>query len=241
MLVNSDCVEIIDTHFGKVKTLKGDRNQGYYYKEYGKHIDQAHIDRLKKIIETKDNPVILDVGCNIGWFSLELKASNISSEVVAFEAQNFLCNIFADSVELNNFQNISIHNVAIGAHNDTINVPVFDYSLHSNYGGVEIDSSKQNKEYIGQEAVSYQEIPLRILDSFSFDRVDLLKIDVESMEDKVLLGAVNTIKTHKPVMFVEFLKSDARALKAQIESLNYEIRETLTENFLCFPIREINE
>lgn len=241
MLVTSNYVEILDTHFGKVKILKGDRNQGYYYKENGKHIDHAHIDRLKKIIENKEKPVILDVGCNIGWFSLELKAFNISSKIIAFEPQSTLCNIFADSVELNNFKDITIHNIAVGAHNDSINAPVFDYSLRSNYGGVEIDPKKQHKEYIGQKPIKYETIPLRTLDSFSFDRVDLLKIDVESMEDKVLLGAIKTIKKHKPVIFIEFLKSDVRALKTQIESLHYEIRETLTENFLCFPILEANE
>jgi FkbM family methyltransferase len=241
MIVTSNYVEVLDTHFGKVKILKGDRNQGYYYKEHGKHIDHAHIDRLKKIIENKEEPVILDVGCNIGWFSLELKAVNTSSKVIAFEPQTALCNIFADSVELNNFKDITIHNVAIGNHNDSINVPVFDYSLPSNYGGVEIDPQKENKEYIGQIPIRYEKIPLRTLDSFSFDKIDLLKIDVESMEDKVLLGAIKTIKKHKPVIFIEFLKSDVGALKTQIQYLNYEIRETLTENFLCFPLLDAND
>ena len=56
------------------------------------------------------------------------------------------------------------------------------------------------------------------------------------MEEKVLLGATETIKRCKPVIFIEFLKSDPKKLKRQIEELGYEIREILTENFLCFPI-----
>ena len=43
------------------------------------------------------------------------------------------------------------------------------------------------------------------LDSFNFSKVDLIKIDVEGREAEVLEGAVNTIKTHKPVLMIEVL------------------------------------
>ena len=47
------------------------------------------------------------------------------------------------------------------------------------------------------------EVETRTLDSYEFDQVDFIKIDVEWFELKVLQGAENTIRKHKPVIYVE--------------------------------------
>ena len=227
--------EVLETHLGKILILTTDTNQGLYYKKHKKHIDQEHIDRLVSIVKNIDNPVIVDVGANLGWFSFELRNANPSATVFAFEPQKTLYNMMCDSIALNSFDKIYISHIAIGDNNSSIEVPVFDYSLISNFGGVELDQTRTNKEYIGQHATNFESVNLRTLDYFSFPKLDVLKIDVEGMEEKVLLGAIETIRRCKPVIFIEFLKSDPKKLKRQIEELGYEIREILTENFLCFP------
>jgi FkbM family methyltransferase len=228
--------EVLETHFGKILILTTDVNQGLYYKEHKKHIDQEHIDRLVSIVKNIDNPVIVDVGANLGWFSFELRNANPSATVFAFEPQKTLYNMICDSIVLNSFNNVYVSHTAIGDSNSSIKVPIFNYSLTSNFGGVELEHRGSNKEYIGQRAIKFESVNLRTLDYFIFSKLDLLKIDVEGMEEKVLLGASETIKRCKPVIFIEFLKSDSKKLKKQIEELGYEIKEILTENFLCFPI-----
>jgi len=235
-MIKNNYTEVLDTNFGKIIIFNTDTNQGTYYKKNKKHIDQNHIDRLASIVKELDSPIIVDVGANLGWFSLELKHTNSSSTVYAFEPQKSLFYAFCGSVALNCYTKMHLFNMALGNKNDTIDIPVFDYSITSNFGGVEIDPDKKHKEYIGQSATLFEPVLLCTLDSFNFSKLDLLKIDVEGMETKVLEGAVETIKRCKPIIFIEFLKSDVNVLTTQIQKLGYEIKEVLTENFLCFPV-----
>jgi hypothetical protein len=51
------------------------------------------------------------------------------------------------------------------------------------------------------------------LDSVELARVDLIKIDVEGMEEEVLAGAEQTIRRTKPYLIVEHYKLGADPLK----------------------------
>jgi FkbM family methyltransferase len=55
--------------------------------------------------------------------------------------------------------------------------------------------------------VDYEKVPVKIktLDSYNFENVDIIKIDVEGFEYDVLLGATETIKKWKPVVQVEMV------------------------------------
>lgn len=68
-----------------------------------------------------------------------------------------------------------------------------------------LDNIELNKEYNKSKI-----IPINIsvnninsLDTYEFKKVNLLKIDVEGDEYKVLQGAINTIQKHKPKIIIE--------------------------------------
>lgn len=233
--------EIINTHFGKILALKNDRNQSIYYKENNKHIEQTHIDRLKKVIKDINNPVIVDVGANLGWFTLDLKFSNPTSKIIAFEPQKVLTNMLEYSIALNSFENITVHNIGLGHKDHLMELAVFDYNKMGNFGGISLGKYNGSKENIGQSPLRYQQIQVKKLDQFEFDRLDLLKVDIEGMELEFLVGAEITIKKHRPIIFIEFLKCDRAILKNTLKQLDYYIRETHDYNYLCFPVTENND
>jgi hypothetical protein len=47
------------------------------------------------------------------------------------------------------------------------------------------------------------EVECRLLDDFAFDKVAVIKIDVEGHESAVLRGAVGTLEKHRPAVIVE--------------------------------------
>ena len=71
------------------------------------------------------------------------------------------------------------------------------------------------------------------LDSFK-EPVDLIKIDVEGMEEEVLFGAVDIFKTSSPICFIEIFKSDLEKIKSFFKSRNY-IGYATKQDLLAIP------
>jgi FkbM family methyltransferase len=67
------------------------------------------------------------------------------------------------------------------------------------------------------------EVPVRTLDSYAFDDVALIKIDVEGMEVAVLAGALKTIKRDRPVIYAEAnTEQHLEQHRAFLEPLGYK-------------------
>lgn len=89
---------------------------------------------------------------------------------------------------VNNCQRESIikMNAALGAEHKMISVS----HNHGNLGGNRVE------EVVGK-------IPMLMLDDFKFDHLDLLMLDVEGYEDRVIEGGKKTIAKFRPVIFAE--------------------------------------
>jgi FkbM family methyltransferase len=136
-----------------------------------------------------NNNVVLDIGANIGNHSIYL-ALSVGCKVICFEPDKTLCKAIKDSSEINNIKNkIDIHNVALGSEESVC----------------EIVMSEKNPNSVGSQQVvaGSGEIPMKTLDSFNIQQVDCIKIDVEGFEEKVLLGGIQTIKNHLPILYIE--------------------------------------
>ena len=63
-----------------------------------------------------------------------------------------------------------------------------------------------------------------------------MKIDVESYEFQVLLGAENTIRKYKPVLYIEIFDFETSPIIPFIKNLGYDnILPRPEHNYLCFP------
>jgi len=188
---------------------------------------------IKKILKKckeyyGSNVIFLDCGANLGVFTLEAsKLMKDWGKVYAFEPQKPIYEAMVQTLKLNNCINVETFNIALGSKNSSIKIPSLDYSENSNFGSLELDEdhfgSKLNNKKISN--LNYYEVRLKKLDSFNFNRVDFIKIDVEGMEDKILNGSKQLIEDYSPILLFEHIKSNKTELYDYLINRNYIIKQ----------------
>ncbi len=153
--------------------------------------------------------VVLDIGGNIGQtaMTMALKVGN-SGEVYSFEPFPGTYDKFIKNMELNeNISNVQALNLAMGAQADKLQMNV-KHSLNSGQNSI-VRTERANVEGLVTVVVSTID---EFFDSVPLKRVDFIKIDVEGFEFDVLKGASHTLKTYKPLLFIEL---DDKNLRSQ--------------------------
>lgn len=168
--------------------------------------------------------VAIDCGANIGIFTIEwAKLMTEWGNVIAYEPQERIFYALAGNIAINNVFNATAKFNAVGSESRTISIPKLNYKIKSSFGSLEIKKLPVSED-IGQK-LDYENgesINQIHLDSQKFERLDFLKIDVEGMEMDVLIGAKHTIKDHKPLIFIEYIKSNLDDLINIFKELNYK-------------------
>ena len=161
----------------------------------------------------KEKEVIFDIGANIGFTSLSLAQSsnNLTSKVYAFEPDPYNYSKLIDSINLNPNYVVSPENVGIG---DTVENLKLAINTANNLGGNRINKNATE---------NYSIIPVTTVDIFvesrKIPRVDLIKIDIEGFEMNALKGAEQTIKLHKPILFVEVNNENLKIQNSSAQEL----------------------
>jgi FkbM family methyltransferase len=167
--------------------------------------------------------VFLDIGANIGWFTL-LASTLIgeSGHIHAFEPLRPTVGYLRRSVAVNGLQPmVTVHEFGLA---DVEGEFRLAWKKNSRNPG---NSYLVDGERDGIETISIQ---LRTLDSLRLDKVDFVKLDVEGAEPKVFAGGRNTFKKHRPIvmseLFPDQLKMVAgispREFIAMFKSLDYQ-------------------
>ena len=169
-----------DTHFPRMldKSLKNDGVVRYQWRA-----------RELAIAESTPRRICIDIGANVGLWSCELVEH--FDQVIAFEPVEEFRKCFERNVKKSNY---IMHPCALGREESFINMNI----VEGNTGHSHIDTSS-----IGQGT-----IPLKTLDSFNFDNIDMIKIDVEGFEEEILAGAEQTILRNKPILAIEQQKHE---------------------------------
>jgi FkbM family methyltransferase len=169
--------------------------------------------------------VMVDIGANVGYFSL-LAASLIGStgKVVAFEPVHDNCELIHMSLMENGFNNVEVHPYAVADKKQVL--------------ALRIDGSDgtiiQGDLIVGQPIPPHDELAQAItLDDFlrNEPKVDLIKVDVEGAEARALRGMQRLVQQHHPVIFTELFptllemnsNTSAESYLDNIRSLGYEL------------------
>lgn len=141
------------------------------------------------------NDIIIDVGANIGYFSiLYSKLVGENGKVYAFEPAINTFNKLIKNIKLNSITNIITNQIGIGNKNETL----FIFYDKNNIG---------SSSYVSKEKNSIKEktIIKKFDSEYKFiKKINFIKIDVEGFELEVLNGMKETIKKFKPNMVVEY-------------------------------------
>lgn len=148
----------------------------------------------------KPGQVVLDIGTNVGEVLLNFaKRVGPAGRAIGFEPNPATLRKCRRNLSLNRFDNVEVHQLALG---ETRGKALLGQPSETNAGADRISASAGIP------------VELTTLDEFvvqhRLERVDLIKIDVEGFDLKVLRGGAETLKRFRPLLFVELSDSNLR-------------------------------
>ena len=173
--------------------------------------------------------VALDIGAHVGIWSMRL--AERFKKLIAFEPvpkhqecwkQNML--MYTDPRNYPE-KTITLETVALGHENGTAPMKVPNTTNTGMASLVyEVFNQRTGARWVQPEWETFPEIQVetKTLDSYEFDVLDFIKIDVEWFELRVLQGAENTIRKHKPIMYIEMSDTEAYTFIKNLD-LDYRI------------------
>jgi FkbM family methyltransferase len=176
-----------------------------YYK-YGVYSEDFVTDYLLKNLDLRNGDLLIDIGSNIGWYSLVL-SSQARPTVLSFEPDPLNFSLLKDNIELNGRQNIRGFNLAVDKEES-----VKTLHLYKSY-------NLGRHSFIPHEkSTASVEVKTVVLDKFLQELglegkpVKFLKIDIEGYEYPALLGAERTLQS-TAVVLSEFSPSAMKTIE----------------------------
>lgn len=149
--------------------------------------------------------VILDIGANTGIFALIAGAVNPAARIFAFEPVERVYDKLEHNIRLNKF-NITPVKKALSDTDGT--AIIYDDHEEHIYSVTVNKSLRSPGTDIRPVEISIMKLSTFIHDN-RIDRIDLMKIDVETHEPEVLAGMEEYLDMFRPAMLVEVLNDEA--------------------------------
>lgn len=188
-----------------------------------------------KILESIPNPIMFDIGANIGTITTMIANVLRNVEIYCFEPQPDVFKILCGNLAINNLHNCNAFNIGLGNENKTIQFEEPDYTVPNDFGIFSLFESKI------QTTGNLRFIDLYCIDTFTskhqIKKIDLLKIDAEGMDMEVLQGGQHTIDEFNPYILIEY-SDNKRSIKLDLEKYLGSNRYYFTEignNLLATP------
>ncbi len=154
----------------------------------------------------KPGYTVIDIGANVGSHSLPIaNFVGLEGKVYAFEPVPWAVNKFKRNLELNNINNITLETIALSDMNEKEVEMNFRASFKlGSKSGVGEDGKINDGWW---DECEHVKVRMETLDSYvsnhKIDRIDLIKLDVDGFEGKVIRGAFHALSRFKPVLIME--------------------------------------
>jgi FkbM family methyltransferase len=162
---------------------------------------------IPKIFEVQPNDIVFDVGAYYGDTALYFNSAVLpNGSVYAFEPNPNIANILRDNISTNNGTNVVV--VEKGLSDSTINSKFQEKEGESK---VITNEQKDYKIFDKNNSQNTITVQLTTIDEFmvseKIKKIDLIKMDIEGHERAAIVGATNTIKSHKPKLAIAIYHS----------------------------------
>jgi FkbM family methyltransferase len=222
--------KIRNDHFMRLLITANDlRTASFTILAHGKY-ESLLEDLIFELVETSSK--FLDIGANMGFYSIGAALTNKSVAVIAFEPNPMIRETLEYNATLNNVgRNITFLEIALSDFQgtETFSVPAFTGSGGGSLRNLHPEEGAPNEFYVKVER----------LDKFRDQTIgtDLIKIDVEGAEYNLLMGGLATIKENQPTIVIELLR---KWMKPFGRAPNDVVKVMFENGYLCFAIGGIH-
>lgn len=181
------------------------------YDEFGNRHNAGFKDWLK---ECSGKRIVFDIGAHIGLYAIPASRVIASGgKIYAFEPAVANLKFFRKHLEYNHCANVVVEDALVGE----VSRPEVDFAEHP-------DSDAMNAIVVQKNAHLYTTVQRRqvALDDFCYQRQvfpQVMKIDVEGAEVRVLKGAQRLLREKHPVIFLSIHPSRIRLLGDTLEEM----------------------
>ena len=205
---------VCECRYGPQVYNRHDRYVGRSLELYGE-FSPGEADLFRQVIRPGD--IVVEAGANVGAHTLHLaRLVGSGGRILAFEPQRLCFQALCATMALNSIPHAYCHHLALGDRRGAVLVPQLDPHRSHNFGGLSLARP-------GRPEAS-EPVAVAPLDDFRPSRCRLIKVDVEGMELEVLRGADATIRSCRPVLYVENdRRENSPVLLSHIVELGYSI------------------
>ncbi len=167
----------------------------YFYKNQ----EKDEIEFIKKIVKDKDN--IIDIGANLGYYSLLFSSLTPNGKIFSFEPSLKNYKKLQENIKLNKKKNIKSYQLGL-SNKKGIAKLFLTGKTNLNEGGNFISLNKKNSYNLLSE---FEEVKIDILDDIVAKKISfkLVKIDTEGNELLVLKGMRKILENNIRYLLIE--------------------------------------
>jgi FkbM family methyltransferase len=192
----------------------------------GRELRKYHIHEpiLTRFINSfvRDGDTILDIGSNIGYYTLLFsRRVGPNGLVIAVEPEPSNFTLLTLNLQLNSVDNVRLYQVAIG---DSIGEAILYISDFSNWHSLRTKNPEKTKGI---------RVPLTTIDALREDLnrpINLIRMDIEGFEIQAIKGGEQTLKYDRPYLIMEVHPiqignpNEVKMFLKQLIALDYELQ-----------------
>jgi FkbM family methyltransferase len=184
---------------------------------------------------TAESTNILELGANIGFFTVQGALANPAARYTAVEPHPTAARICRENLAINRIESVTVLEAAAVARRESPTVSLYLPGGKDHYEDAPCSSFTGESELhpSGSEPIdSYHRFEVQAIELRSLiEDVDLLKIDVEGQEFELLSSVEDIIRNKQPTMFLEMLDGATQLRKFLAELCS-------STPYTCFVLQE---